>query len=51
MSIVTLITGLAANEQSMNFNYYNYYVSKHIVVKGGKIILKYQGKITLFFQD
>lgn len=41
MSVVNLITGLVANEHSMNFNYYNYYVSKHIVVKGGKkIILK-----------
>ena len=31
-----LIIGLPANEHSMDFNFYNYYVSKHIVVKGGK---------------
>lgn len=49
MSTVTLIAGLTANEQSMNFNYYNYYVSKHIVVKGSKITLKYQGKNYFIF--
>lgn len=37
MPIIYLVTDLAANKYSIDFNYYNY-VSKHTVVKGGKIV-------------
>lgn len=37
MSIINLVIDLAANKLSIDFNYYNY-VSKHIVIKDGKIL-------------
>lgn len=50
MSIINLVSGLAASKHWIDFNYYNYYVSKHAVVKlvKKKITLKYQrGKKSL----
>lgn len=53
MSIINLVAGLAASKPAIDFNYCNYYVSKHIVVKAGKkLFLNIQGKkITCFLKS
>ena len=45
MSIIKFVSGLAASKHSIDFNYYNYYASKHVVVKAGKkLLLDIRGK-------
>lgn len=52
MFVINFVTGLEASKHSLDFNYYNYYASKHTAVKAGKkCIIKYQRKSLLVSQD
>lgn len=52
MSIINSVSGLVASKHSTDFNYYNYYASKPVVVKAGKELLldTRGGKKSLAFQ-